>query len=155
MLLQVLGLWLHLRETILGLGVNCNWAKCTETRLKNIGNVKRCSDGKDDVSLWLYLCIDVANSNVVLATAGCKQLLWLVLDIVVEIMSEEHAYSCIRHDQAIRHDFWRGISAWPLTWQLWNDLWPGYFGMTFVLVIWVPLWSARPILFPKSHVENN
>ena len=79
-LLQVLGLWLHvhLRVTFfLGLGLTVTEQKSTETRLKNIKNVKRCRDsmlkickqGRDDIIVKANLqspiptsfCTTVAN----------------------------------------------------------------------------------------------
>ena len=65
MLLQVLGLWLHLRETFfLGLGLTVTEQRSTETRLKNIKNVKKnigmacqkvCKQGRDDIIVKVNL----------------------------------------------------------------------------------------------------
>ena len=45
---QVLELWLHLKETFLGLGLTVteiNIKKVQKQEIKNIKNVKRCRDG--------------------------------------------------------------------------------------------------------------
>ena len=45
MLFQVLGLWLHLNEIFLGLGLTVTEINIKKIQKKEIKNVKRCRDG--------------------------------------------------------------------------------------------------------------